>query len=58
MQTLNNYINESIETSVNQTKMTVVNTVADEISVGIVNVCTANNTIAIITVGQISKDRK
>lgn len=35
------HINESIQNSVNETKMTVVNTVATEISTGVVNVCVA-----------------
>lgn len=35
------HINDSIQNSVNETKMTVVNTVATEISVGVVNVCVA-----------------
>lgn len=36
-----NYINESIKNSVNETKNTIVNTVAEDISKGIVNVCVA-----------------
>lgn len=35
------HINESIQNSVSETKMTVVNTVATEISTGVVNVCVA-----------------
>ncbi|MCI8362156.1 MAG: hypothetical protein HFJ41_03340 [Clostridia bacterium] len=40
-QSMIEHINESIQNSVNETKMTVVNTVATEISVGVVNVCVA-----------------
>ncbi len=40
-QSMIEHINESIQNSVNETKMTVVNTVATEISTGIVNVCVA-----------------
>lgn len=40
-QSMIEHINESIEKSVNETKMTVVNSVADNISIGIVNVCVA-----------------
>lgn len=52
-QSMIEYINESIETSVNQTKMTVVNTVANEISVGIVNVCVAIGLFIIVRIALI-----
>lgn len=40
-QTMVNYINDSIEKSVNETKTAAVNTIADNISKGVINICAA-----------------